>query len=257
MMTQSTRPSRFRWRRVKALFRLLKWIFWTERKKRYLGKGERWEPLKGVMYETLLGGTFCIALFSIMDHLEYFFPFWVPEFPAKAELLEASGSLNFHCFSARKKNCYFTITQDCYGIDEIRLRCQSGFGGFFVILAGFSVIDCFSHKIPSGLDWKKTVARYHPQWGLIELVVDGHTVPNYTYEHHKSSLEKTGKSAAYRVFVSFLIILFYLVRDCQLYRQRRARLSCARLPALSAKARKKHFCPDGLDGKTNRKISCD
>jgi hypothetical protein len=147
--------------------------------------------------------------------------------------MEVSGSLDFHHFSARGRTNYFTITQDRYGINKTILKCQSGFGGS-------SVISCSDNKIPKDLDWDKTIALYHPQWGLIELIVDGYTVPNCNYEHHKSFMKWAGKTSAYLVLASFLVILFYLVRDCQLYRRRRAR----NVSALTGR-------------KTSRKGSCD
>lgn len=235
----------------------MKWIFWTERKKRFfhrrlgdsdvwdpekrrwittdpslppLRQDEGWKPLKDFFYEMGFFGAFFFAFFAVGRNLEYFFPFWTPEFPAKSELLEVSGTLRFHHFHSRGKINYFTITPEQRGIGKVRLRCRSG-------PSGFSGYSCSDHNIPKNLDWSKTIARYHPQWGLIELVVDGFPVRNYTYELRKSFVEKMGRQAGYIALISFSIIIFYFARDLRLYRRRRAEYTAA------AKARKKRVIP--------------
>jgi hypothetical protein len=80
---------------------------------------------------------------------------------------------------------------------------------------------CSDYGIPKHLDWNKATARYHPQWGLIELVVDGYKVPGYTYEDRKSDVEYSGKREAYMVTFFSLIIFCYLLHDIQIYRRRR------------------------------------
>jgi hypothetical protein len=157
--------------------------------------------------------------FAVTSHPEYFFP-WVPEFPAKAELLEVSGRLHFHHFHSRGKVNYFTITSEHRRIDEVKLKCQAGF-------YGFSTFSCSDYGISKNLNWSKAVARYHPRWGMIELVVDGFPVPGYNYEDHKSFVERGGRQAGYRVLVSSLIIIFYFMRDYRLYRRRRTEYAAA------------------------------
>jgi hypothetical protein len=229
-------------RRFKARRRLMKWIFWTERKKRLshrsplLSDGDvwvqeqrrwittdpslpplatGWKPLKDMLYESGFLVAVFFSFFAIANNLDYFFPFLAPEFPVRENLLEVSGRLHFiGDNSDGGRSDYFIITQNHYGTNKvaIELKCQSGF---------FSVIDCSTKMIPQN-GWSKTVARYHPQWGLIELVVDGYTVPNINYEYHEDFMKRSGRSAFYRAMASFTIIILYLARDCWRYRRRRA-----------------------------------
>jgi hypothetical protein len=171
-------------------------------------------------------GALIISLYAVAGHPEFFFPSWVSEFPARAELLEVSGTLRFHRFHYKGAISYFTITPEQRGIGEVRLRCRSGPSG----LSGYS---CSDRNIPKHLDWSKTVARYHPQWGLIELIVDGSPVQKYTYEFRKSFVEKMGRQAGYTALISFSIIIFYFAHVLRFYRRRRAEYAAA------ARARKK------------------
>jgi hypothetical protein len=165
--------------------------------------------LKGIIYEFVFLGCFASIFLAFIANPEYFFPYWIPQFPPREELLEISGRLGFNTFA--KTGSTFVIWR---GSHRTFLVCQHGYGSW-------SRATCSDYGIPKHLDWKKSTALYHPQWGLIELVVDGYKVPSYTYEDRKSSVERSGKEGAYMVMFSSLLIFCYLLRDIQLYWRRR------------------------------------
>jgi hypothetical protein len=182
----------------------MKWIFWTERKKRWLGR-----KLKEGIHEFVFLGCFMFISVSLTHNPEYFFPSWTPDFPSRKELLEVSGRLSLS--SPGKGSANFVIWS---GSRRTGIACRFGFGAW-------SKMACSDSHIPKHLDWGKTIARYHPQWGMIELVVDGYKVPGYTYEYKKYDVERSGKTNAYRVTFLSLVIFFYLLRDIQVYRRKR------------------------------------
>lgn len=79
---------------------------------------EGWKPLKDMFYELGLIGALFVVYLGVTKHPEYFFPFWVPEFPARTELLEVSGELRFHRGPSRGGSRYVTISLDRYGLKK-------------------------------------------------------------------------------------------------------------------------------------------
>jgi hypothetical protein len=151
-----------------------------------------------------------VIIFQILAYPNYFS--WGPKFPERSELEEIHGSLIYLRQGSKGDSSAFKIV-DHYG-RELALACLAG-------ASSWGRVACRSDVISLGWDWKKAIMRYHPKWGVVEIVVDGHPVQYYSYEEKRLRVMQEERRVSYRYLFCFSVIFFFLLLDYQLYRRKR------------------------------------